>query len=157
MLGIHFMSTKQGILAVAVAVSVFSVTFAMTPLRANEGVSLQADNPAYVSEGAGIYTEHCAQCHGDRLEGQSNWRQRKPDGRLPAPPHDETGHTWHHPDQTLFELTKFGPARLVGGEYRSDMPGYEGVLTDQQIIAVLSYIKSRWPNDIRRRHNQLNR
>ena len=95
-----------------------------------------------------VYLEHCASCHGENLEGQPNWRVRNAYGRLPAPPHDESGHTWHHPDQVLFELTKYGPAAVVGGDYVSDMPGYEGILTDREIIAVLDYIKSTWSEKI---------
>jgi len=106
-----------------------------------------------VALGARLYAEHCAACHGADLEGQPDWRQRRPDGRLPAPPHDETGHTWHHPAQQLFALTKQGPAALVGGGYQSDMPAYEGTLSDDEIWAVLSYIKSRWPAEIRARHD----
>lgn len=108
-----------------------------------------------MAQGARLYAEHCAACHGADLGGQANWHQRRPDGRLPAPPHDETGHTWHHPAAQLFALTKRGPAALVGGGYQSDMPAYEGVLNDAEIWAVLSYIKSRWPDEVRARHDQL--
>ena len=75
---------------------------------------------------------------------------------MPAPPHDETGHTWHHPDQQLFALTKYGPAALAGGGYESDMPAYESVLSDEEIWAVLSYLKSRWPAEVQSRHDQIN-
>ena len=98
-------------------------------------------------------------CHGENLQGEPghpNWRKRKPNGRLPAPPHDGSGHTWHHVDKQLFELTKYGPAALAGGGYESDMPGYGDSLSDDEIIAVLSYIKSRWPEDVRQRHDLLN-
>jgi mono/diheme cytochrome c family protein len=37
------------------------------------------------------------------------------------------------------------------------MPGFEKVLTDSQIVAVLSYIKSRWSENVRRRHDQINK
>jgi mono/diheme cytochrome c family protein len=136
---------------------IFAINGIVSPSHANDQITLRPDDPAYVSHGARIYAEHCAQCHGAKLEGQPDWRRRKPDGRLPAPPHDESGHTWHHPDTMLFELTKYGPAKLVGSGYESDMPGYEGILDEGQIVAVLSFIKSRWPDDIRRRHDQLNR
>lgn len=125
-----------------------------SPLAA--GSLLQSTDPETVLLGELIYAEQCASCHGTKLEGQPNWKKRKANGRLPAPPHDETGHTWHHPDQQLFMLTKYGPSRLVGGNYESDMPGYDGILTDGQIIAVLSYIKSTWPEEIRRRHDGIN-
>ena len=108
-----------------------------------------------VALGAQVYVEHCASCHGADLEGQPDWRQRRADGRLPAPPHDASGHTWHHPDAQLFALTKHGPAALVGGGYQSDMPGYEGILSDAEIWAVLSYIKSRWPTEIQARHDRI--
>ena len=108
--------------------------------------------------GETVYAAQCAACHGANLEGQPNWRERGPDGRLPAPPHDETGHTWHHPDALLFELTKEGPPKEMGnGEpYLSNMPAYEGVLSDEEIVTVLSYIKSRWPAEVRERHDALN-
>jgi len=106
--------------------------------------------PVSLAQGRELYAQHCASCHGANLEGQPGWRQRRPDGRLPAPPHDASGHTWHHPDAQLFLLTKRGPAALVPG-YQSDMPAFEGILDDAQIGAVLAFIKSTWPSDIRAR------
>jgi mono/diheme cytochrome c family protein len=119
-------------------------------------LALDPENRAMVSLGERIYQAECAVCHGAELEGQENWQERRSDGRMPAPPHDATGHTWHHPDQQLFALTKYGPAALVGGDYESDMPGFDGALSDAEIIAVLSFIKSRWPPEIQRRHDQIN-
>lgn len=101
--------------------------------------------PATAAErGRFLYFEYCANCHGANLEGQPEWMMRKPDGRLPAPPHDASGHTWHHSDDQLFRIVKDGLAAIVPG-YDSDMPSYEGVLTDTEIGAILDYIKSTWP------------
>lgn len=119
-------------------------------------VVLRPGDAAVVAVGKTIYGKHCASCHGANLEGQANWRERLPTGRLPAPPHDRTGHTWHHPDAQLFDLTKRGPAAVVGGSYESDMPGYAGILSDAEIVAVLSYIKSTWPDSVRQRHDEIN-
>lgn len=116
-----------------------------------------ADNPDQVSQGRLIYAAHCASCHGATLEGQPNWQTRKPDGRLPAPPHDQNGHTWHHPDAHLFEVTKYGLKDIAPPNYQTDMPAYDGVLTDRQIWDVLAYIKSTWPKDIQVRQHRLNR
>jgi len=117
---------------------------------------LTPSDPDVVALGQSIYSENCASCHGANLEGQPNWRSPGPDGRLPAPPHDATGHTWHHDGDTLFRLTKYGTGALIGDpDYASNMPIYEGVLTDDEIIAVLSYIKSKWPQDVRERHDQM--
>ncbi len=110
-----------------------------------------------VTRGEAVYMERCASCHGANLEGQPNWRVRLPDGRLPAPPHDETGHTWHHPDAVLFELTKYGPQVIAGADYVSDMPAYAEELSDSDIWAVLSYIKSRWPTQMQARSEMINR
>ena len=110
-----------------------------------------------VTVGEAVYRTHCAACHGAKLEGQPNWRERKPDGKLPAPPHDETGHTWHHADGQLFRLTKMGVKPPLAPEgYESDMPAFGDALTDAQIWAVLSFIKSRWPDDIRGRQVGIN-
>ena len=101
--------------------------------------------------GQTIYAENCASCHGDRLQGQPNWRERKPDGRLPAPPHDASGHTWHHPDDVLFGIVKEGLAKYAPPGYESDMPAFGGRLSDDRIQAVLAYIKGTWPKDIQTR------
>jgi mono/diheme cytochrome c family protein len=98
-----------------------------------EAPALRADayDGRQVARGEIVYRDHCAVCHGANLEGQPDWRVRKPDGRLPAPPHDATGHTWHHPDEQLFALTKQGVAPPLAPEgYESDMPGFAATLSD---------------------------
>ena len=109
-----------------------------------------ASDPALVALGADLYVLHCASCHGRNLEGEPDWRQRKADGTLPAPPHDATGHTWHHSDAQLFRLVRDGPAAIAGDDYPSTMPAYAGILEDREIWAVLAYIKSQWPAEIRK-------
>ena len=107
-----------------------------------------ATSPDLVERGAVLYQQHCASCHGANLEGQPNWRERDADGMLPAPPHDVTGHTWHHADALLFDVTKWGSTAVVGSDYMSNMPGFAETLSDSDIWAILSYIKSTWPPDI---------
>jgi S-disulfanyl-L-cysteine oxidoreductase SoxD len=118
---------------------------------------LRPDDPAVVAAGQRVYRAHCAACHGASLEGQPQWRERDARGRLPAPPHDASGHTWHHPDAVLLEIMRDGVAKAAGQpDYPTDMPAYKGVLSDEDIIAVLSYIKAQWPADIRRLHDEVN-
>src|SRR6266581_701884 len=112
------------------------------------------ESPSLVARGTVVYAQHCASCHGAKLEGQPDWRKRLPNGRLPAPPHDATGHTWHHSDKQLFDMTKNGIAGLVPG-YETDMPAYKDILGDADIWAVLSFIESTWPADIRARHARI--
>ena len=52
-------------------------------------------------------------------------------------------------------LTKDGTAGMMPG-YETDMPAYRDVLGDSDIWAVLSFIESTWPPDIRRRQQSLN-
>lgn len=114
-----------------------------------------ADNTQQIARGAAVYQQHCASCHGANLEGQTNWRVREADGRLPAPPHDETGHTWRHPDEQLFRITEAGLVPPLAPEgYQSDMPAFGSVLTAEKIWAVLAFIKSKWPDEIRIRRSR---
>ena len=119
-----------------------------------DGPGADASDPDLVARGEVVYAEHCATCHGKDLEGEPDWRRRRADGTLPAPPHDATGHTWHHSDEQLFRLTRDGPGAIAGDDYRTTMPAYAGILPDREIWAVLAYIKSRWPEDIRRAQSQ---
>ena len=101
-------------------------------------------NTQLVALGEILYEQYCASCHGAELEGEANWKVRDENGFLPAPPHDETGHTWHHPDEQLFEITKIGTEAFVGRGYRSNMIGFGDQLDDTEIWAVLAFIKSEW-------------
>lgn len=102
--------------------------------------------------GARLYQENCAACHGAALEGQPNWQLRNDDGTLPAPPHDATGHTWHHDSALLFDYTKLGGAGALAqrglSDFDSAMPAFEDVLSDAEIWDVLAYIQSTWPEEI---------
>jgi mono/diheme cytochrome c family protein len=126
-------------------------------LYAQRSAAEKADpsDRALVALGTSVYAQRCASCHGAQLEGQPKWREHLPNGRLPAPPHNADGHTWHHADRQLFEMTKSGLSNIVPG-YESDMPAFKDILTDQQIWAVLAYIKSTWPPHIRARQEQVN-
>lgn len=114
-------------------------------------------DPRVIAQGADVYRRECASCHGVQLEGQPDWRTRLPGGRLPAPPHDPSGHTWHHPADQLFGIVKHGVQAYAPAGYQSDMPAYAGRLSDGEIWAVLAYIKSTWPPDVRGRHDEIDR
>jgi mono/diheme cytochrome c family protein len=132
------------------------LAFGSMAAQANELVELRPSDPVYVKLGERVYLDQCASCHGVKLEGQDGWRDKKVDGMRLAPPHDKSGHTWHHPDDLLFNLTKYGFNAMIGRDYKVSMPVYEGVLSDAEIIAALSYIKSTWPADVRQIHDKIN-
>jgi len=108
---------------------------------------LRPDDAALVDRGEELYGKNCASCHGVDLRGQPGWQTTA--GK--APPHDATGHTWHHPDRMLLAVTRTGTMRRGGA-----MPGFAGRLSDGDIVAILSYIKSRWPEEIRAAHDRIN-
>ena len=109
---------------------------------------------AETSGGAAIYAENCASCHGADLKGEADWQTPNPDGTLPAPPHDEDGHTWHHSDRILINYIKLGGERALAQDgvvgFKSGMPAFETILSDAEIDAVLDFIKSRWSDEIRK-------
>ena len=82
-----------------------------------------------LSRGADLYASNCQVCHGDR-EGKG--------ATLGATPHNETGHTWHHPDAQLRETIINGKTGL------GIMPPFKDKLTDAEVDAVLAYIKTWW-------------
>ena len=148
-------SQKAALLTGGLTLAGFAAAFVLAQPSQTVGI-LAPDDAEVIALGQNIYADQCAACHGARLEGQPSWRIRGEDGLLPAPPHDATGHTWHHDDETLFALTKLRLAGLIENAPPSGMPVYEDVLTDDEIIAVLSFIKSTWPDDLRRYHDELN-
>lgn len=102
-------------------------------------------NAKKIYQGRALYDVNCAKCHGKNLEGQPNWKMPLPNGRLPAPPHDKSGHTWHHTDSAIAGITKWGLKPFAGDNYESDMPAFGTILSDEEIEAILIYIKSTWP------------
>jgi len=141
----------------------FALLFLITiGLLSNPALAQQANlkadpsNEKQVQRGHLVYQRFCSLCHGANLEGQASWRTRKPDGKLPVPPHDEMGHTWHHPDD-LFGIIKQGLVPpYAPANYKSDMPAWAGTLKDEDIWAVLAYIKSRRPAETRKIQAEFN-
>lgn len=142
-------------LVMAGTITAAIVAVVLWTASSDANAQIEHTNAAMIAEGEVIYQDLCASCHGADLEGQADWKTRGADGKLPAPPHDATGHTWHHPGEQLFQITKYGTAALIGGGYQSEMRGFAEDLTDAQIWAVLSYIKSRWPAEVISAHNDI--
>ena len=132
------------------------IIYILKDKNAQAAYILNPDNYDIVELGKTVYFQNCASCHGVKLEGQKDWMSRLPNGLMPAPPHDETGHTWHHSDKYLFMITKYGIEDIIGQKYTNNMPTYKNILSDEEIISVLSYIKSTWPNKIKKIHDQIN-
>ena len=108
--------------------------------------------PFRVESGEKVYASHCAVCHGARGEATPDWRRREPDGSFPPPPLNGTAHTWHHPFGVLARQIKFGGPGGTG-----KMPTFQGKLTDEEIINVIAWIQSLWPDEIYARWWQMQR
>ena len=151
------MYLKNNFFIISVLISLPTLYFFTTySNKSNASIDLNITDSSIIENGKQIYSKNCASCHGINLEGQKNWMSRLPDGLMPAPPHDETGHTWHHSDRFLFMVTKYGIEELILEKYLNNMPVYKDILSDDEIIAVLSYIKSMWPSKIKIIHDQIN-
>lgn len=146
---------KRSLYIIAVAAVLVAAAVGAWVWRGRNGID--ADDPRQVARGAELYRAHCAECHGAQLQGEPNWQVRKPSGELPAPPHDVSGHTWHHSDEQLFAMTKYGMTRFAPPDYKSAMPAFVGRLSDADIRAVLAFIKASWPKDVRERQERLDR
>ena len=97
--------------------------------------------------GRELFVSNCAVCHGTGGEGQLDWHIRKEDGTLPPPPLDGEGHTWHHADGLLYRIVSQGGSIFEDPGYpgfKSGMPAFGGRLSRQEIIAVITYVKSLW-------------
>ena len=115
-----------------------------------------ADVTAAVQQGKRIYSQQCGGCHGRNLEGQPLWQLQDRYAHRRAPAHDASGHTWQHSDEDLFQMTKYGRFPGAPRTMRSFMPAFEHRLTDKEILAVLAFIKARWPLGIRVSQSLLN-
>ncbi|NOK63531.1 MAG: cytochrome c [Chloroflexi bacterium AL-W] len=138
---------------------VFLVARLPTTARETTVVSATIANPndaRLVALGEDVYQAQCASCHGANLEGQANWQEQLTSGGRPALPRDETGHTWHHPDEYLFSVTKYGGQARSPADYQNNMPAFRDILSDQELWAVIAYIKSTWPVDVQRMQAQTN-
>ena len=105
--------------------------------QATASVTLKPNEQVVVALGEQVYAQNCASCHGAKLEGQANWRQRNDasTGTCRRRPTTKPGHTWHHSDAYLFQITKYGLEELIGEKYPNNMPAYKETLSDEEIIA----------------------
>lgn len=105
-------------------------------------------NAQAVAQGRQLYTTRCAGCHGADLGGEPGWPQRRANGVMPASPLDQRGHVWQRDDRWIFTTIKHGGQATAAPGTISAMPALGGGLTDAEIWAVISYIKSTWPANI---------
>ena len=100
-----------------------------------------------VRTGEEIFTTTCIACHQAGGVGQPDWHIPNAEGVLPAPPLNGDGHTWHHSDGFLYRYVKNGGKMLETPslpDFKSGMPAFGEQLSHEEIVAVLTYVKSLW-------------
>ncbi|MEX2624240.1 MAG: cytochrome c [Acidimicrobiia bacterium] len=128
---------SSGILKVRSVAVVLGLILAISACTDDQGPGT-ADE-AVLERGGDLYQQNCAQCHGTDLSGDPDWKTPNEDGSYPPPPHDSSGHTWHHPDRILLEIIR------DGSDFpQSRMPAFGDRLDDDDIEAILEFIKSNW-------------
>jgi mono/diheme cytochrome c family protein len=98
-----------------------------------------------VAKGEVLYARYCAECHGADLKGSPTWKEPLADGSLPPPPHDDSGHTWHHPDRQLIEIIQNGG----DPNYNSKMPAFGDRLSEDEVVSIPEFLKSKWSVEAR--------
>lgn len=108
----------------------------------------QQPTAALLTRGAQLYDAYCLACHGGATGG----------GMMDMPPrHNANGHTWHHPDCQLVDSVLNGSGemgeimrRMMGvPETAPRMPAFKGQLTEDDAVAILTYIKTWWTQEQR--------
>ena len=115
--------------------------------NAHSHYPITTDSEENILKGKKLYNQYCASCHQVNLSGAKNWKGFDEDGHRKAPPLNGTGHTWHHTDELLHKIIKYGFAKLIK-DYQGKMMGFGENINDEGIDNILSYIKSYWKDDI---------
>ena len=132
------------------------MTLLLTACSSAEEPSAKAPERWYNAErvaiGAEVFQANCTPCHGKQAEGAPDWRKLGPDGKLPAPPLNGSGHAWHHPMTVLFQVIRDG--RPAG---ESNMPGWKEKLSDEEIVAAIAWFQSHWHDELYRAWDKRNK
>ena len=143
--------TKIALVAAAIAVTVGCTTATrQRPSTAELPRAVPRPDPAQVAHGRQVYVQQCAVCHGANAEGAPHWQTPDARGDLPAPPHNDSGHTWRHSDAQLRQVVRNGLRDPFNKTPELTMPPFtKDRLSDPDLEAVLVYFKSLWSTEHR--------
>lgn len=105
-----------------------------------------------IARGESLFSRNCASCHGNKAVGESPRNAKggaKPGGGYWAPALNGTAHAWHHPPDGLFRIIEQGSPAAD-----SSMVGWGGRMSGEEIHAVLAYLQSLWPEELRLRYER---
>ena len=97
-----------------ISLSVFIFSFFLIEYsHADSRFPILRDSKEQVQQGKILYDQNCASCHKKDLGGTKNWRSVDSDGHTVPPPLNGTAHTWHHSDELLHDIIKYGFNNLI--------------------------------------------
>ena len=129
---------KYAIAALLLAGALAGCTKGSQSSAAASASAAAANNPASASDGGAVYVANCSSCH--QANGQGTPGAFPPLAGNPV----VTG----NPVATISIVKNGLEGRVVvnGQAYSGIMPRWKGVLSDEQIAAVITYIRSSWKN-----------
>lgn len=136
-----------------IIVIISATLFAVSSAGANANHPVDPSDVQQVETGGKIYSENCVDCHGDKLQGPDDPKEF---GERVPPRLDSTGHASHHSDKAYFDRIVKGTRDKAGNPVDGGMPAFGEFITHQQVWAVISYIKSRWPDEMRHKQDRMN-
>lgn len=96
-------------------------------------------SPLLAQDGQQLYTLYCSACHGADGKGATGGT---------FPPLSESPYVAGDPDRSVKIVLKglTGPVDVLGKTYNLKMPPQGAALPDDQIAAILTYVRSAWGN-----------
>src|SRR3989338_2633697 len=94
-----------------------------------------------ILQGARVYQEHCAQCHGPDAQGHPDWQNPKV---AAAPPLNGSGNDWKRTKAELVEVVLNGVKR----DGVPVMPSWKGRVNEQEVEDVITWFQALWPAEI---------
>lgn len=110
--------------------------------------SVASGDPELIALGARLFDRNCSPCHGKEAVGEDpaktggGWKEGV--GQI-APALNGAGHAWHHPPGYFFQMIHNGTSLPD-----SRMISWQGRMSEYEILAVIAYFQSLWPERIRK-------
>ncbi len=108
-----------------------------------------------IAKGGKLFAKNCAVCHGPGGIGPQSpaLQGKRKDGKYQPPALNGTAHTWHHSPDLLRKIIAKG-GNSYGKGYAGWMPEFEKELTQEERDDILKYVRSLWPEKIRKRYDK---
>ena len=115
-----------------------SVAAAVCGCTKGSSSAAAASGSAHVSSGASVFAADCATCH--QINGQGSPGAFPPLAGNPVVTGDAS---------KVIHIVKYGlsgPLKVAGKQYSGMMPAWNGQISDAEIAAAITYIRSSWGN-----------